>query len=111
MATQAGTVDYILEQLASLSHVSARKMFGEYGLYVEGKIVALICDDQLFLKPTEPGRAFAPDATEAPPFHGAKPSLLIDGGRWDDAEWLCELIRVTADALPAPKPKGRKTGR
>ena len=33
MATKQTTVDFILDQLASLSGVRARKMFGEYTLY------------------------------------------------------------------------------
>jgi len=59
MATQQSTVDYLLEQLRRAGSVSARKMFGEYALYRDGKLVALICDDQLYLKPTAAGRALA----------------------------------------------------
>ena len=55
MSTQPSTIDYLLEQLGSAGSVSARKMFGEYGLYCDGKIVALVCDDQFFLKPTPEG--------------------------------------------------------
>jgi TfoX/Sxy family transcriptional regulator of competence genes len=108
MATQARTVDYLLEQLASVDGVSARKMFGEYALFCHGKTVALVCDDQLFVKPTAPGRALAQGCTEAPPYPGAKPSLLIDPERWEDADGLADLIRATADALPMPPPKRGK---
>jgi len=66
-------------------------MFGEYGLYLDGRLVALVCDDQLFVKPTIAGRAYAPDAGEAPPYPGSKPSLVIDAALWDDREWLAEL--------------------
>ncbi len=80
-------------------------MFGEYGLYCDGILVGLICDDQLFVKPTEAGRAFVGAVEEAPPYPGAKPSLLIEGGRWDDGAFLAALIRLTAANLPRPKPK------
>ena len=50
MATQKNTVDYILEQIAEAGIVSAREMFGEYAIYCDGKVVALVCDDQLFCK-------------------------------------------------------------
>lgn len=111
MSTQPSTIDYILEQLASAGSVSARKMFGEYGLYCDGKIVALVCDDQFYLKPTPEGRAFLGDAVdEQPAYAGARPSLRIAGERWDDAEWLAELVRVTTAALPLPKPKAKKKG-
>jgi TfoX/Sxy family transcriptional regulator of competence genes len=108
MATQQRTVDFLLEQLAGVDDLSARKMFGEWGLFLDGKTVALVCNDQLYLKPTEAGRAHAPDASEEPAYRGAKPSLLIEADAWDDAEWLARLIRATADALPAPKPKKPK---
>ena len=109
MASAQTTVDLILEQIAAAGPVSVRKMFGEYGLYCGGKLVALVCDDQLFVKPTPAGRAWAPDIAEASPYPGAKPCLLIGGERWDDGDWMAGLIRVTADALPEPAAKKRKT--
>ncbi|RYE46696.1 MAG: TfoX family protein [Hyphomicrobiales bacterium] len=111
MASQQSTIDYLLEQLATAGSVTARKMFGEYGVYRDGKIVALVCDDQFFLKPTPEGRAFLADAVdEQPAYSGAKPSFRIAGERWDDAEWMAELVRVTAAALPMPKSKVKKKG-
>jgi TfoX/Sxy family transcriptional regulator of competence genes len=77
-------------------------------LFLDGKTVGLICNDQLFVKPTDAGRQLAPDAAETPAYRGAKPSLLIEGDKWEDADWLVALIRVTADALPMPKPKRAK---
>jgi len=109
MATEKRTIDFILEQLRGVADVSARKMFGEYAIYSGAKVVALVCDDQLFVKPTAAGKAFIGDAVEAPPYPGAKPSYLIAGDQWDDAEWLSELIRITAAELPMPKPKKPKT--
>ena len=105
MASRQGNVDYIVEQCAAAGSVSARKMFGEYALYCDGKVAALVCDDQLFVKPTAAGRAFLGETEEAPPYPGAKPCFLISGERWDDADFLAKLIRLTADALPAPKKK------
>lgn len=105
MATDRGTVSFIVDQLSGANDVSAKPMFGEYGIYSEGKLVALICDGQLFIKPTSGGRAFAGPCEEAPPYPGAKPSLVIDPERWDDADWLGQLVAITAAELPAPKPK------
>lgn len=85
-------------------------MFGEYGLYLDEKIVGLICDDRLFIKLTDAGRAFAGTLEEAPPYPGAKPSLLVDAARLSDAPWLCEMISITAKALPAPKKRRPKSG-
>ena len=105
MASRQGSVDFILEQIAGAGEVSAKKMFGEYGLYCDGKMVALVCDDQLFVKPTAAGKAFVGDLTEGPPYPGAKPHFLVPGGQWEDRAWLTRLITLTAADLPLPPPK------
>ncbi|MFN7096944.1 MAG: TfoX/Sxy family protein, partial [Gammaproteobacteria bacterium] len=86
MASKQSTVDFILEQIAAAGIISAKKMFGEYGIYCDGKIVAFVCDDQLFVKPTIAGKTFIGEFTEACPYPGAKPYLLITGDNWDDHE-------------------------
>ena len=108
MASQQSIADYIVEQLAG-SGVTARKMFGEFGLFAEGKMVALICDDQLYVKPTEAGRAFLGPCPEGQPYPRAKPHFLIPGERWDDAEWLMRLIKLTTAELPVPAKKSRRS--
>lgn len=109
MSSNPQTVAFIVDQAGGAAGgVAARPMFGEVGLYLEGKLVALVCDDQLFVKPTSGGRAFAPDASEAAPYPGAKPCLLIDAERCDDGPWLKDLLRRTAAELPLPKPKNKR---
>ncbi len=108
MATQKRTVDDLLEQAMGAGAVSAKPMFGEYGVYLDGKMIGLICDDQLYVKPTASGRLQAGPVSEASPYPGAKPHLLIEADRWDDAEWLSDLLRATAAALPLPKPRKPK---
>ena len=108
MATQQRTVDYLLEQATCAGAVSTKPMFGEYGVYVDGKMIGSICDDQLYVKPTASGRLHAEPVSEAPPYPGAKPHLLIAADRWDDAEWLGALLRITAAELPTPKPRKPK---
>ncbi|MBY4726375.1 MULTISPECIES: TfoX/Sxy family protein [Burkholderia] len=107
MASSQRTVDFIVEQMAAAGTVSARKMFGEYGIYCDGKVVALVCDDRLFVKPTPEGRAFLGMCEEGAPYPGAKPHLVISGERWDDREWLSALIRITAAQLPVPVKRSR----
>jgi TfoX/Sxy family transcriptional regulator of competence genes len=106
MATKQSTIDYILDQLISLGDVSARKMFGEYALYVSSMVVGLVCDDKLFVKITVLGKAFVGrDYQEGYAYPGAKASMLIGEDRMDDHVWLSELVRITAESLPAPKKK------
>src|SRR5579872_5022578 len=84
MASQQSTIDFILEQMADAGYVSAKKMFGEYGIYCDGKIVAFVCDDQLFVKPTNAGKSFIGEFEEGAPYPGAKLYLLISGDKWED---------------------------
>ncbi|MEP6260337.1 MAG: TfoX/Sxy family protein [Gillisia sp.] len=104
MASNQKFVDYVIEQIEDAGEITAKKMFGEYGIYSDGKIFALICDNKLFIKPTKGGREFIGDVVEAPPYKGAKPSLLIED-KLDDREWLSELVRISVKELPPPKPK------
>jgi len=111
MATRQDIVDFIVEQLAGARDVTARKMFGEFALYSQGKVVALVCDDQLFVKPTDAGRSFIGTVSEGQPYPGAKPCFLIAGDQWEDGDWLSELIRLTARELPLPKAKTKASSK
>jgi TfoX/Sxy family transcriptional regulator of competence genes len=106
MATKISTIGYIEDQLAGIPEIRSRKMFGEYALYCGDKVVALVCDDELFVKITEAGKAFVGERyAEGIAYPGARPSMHIDEDLIKDREGLTELIRITAEALPVPKPK------
>ena len=107
MASDQEFVDFVVDQIENAGQVTYRKMFGEYGIYADGKIFALICDNKLFVKPTEGGRAFIREVVESPPYPGAKPSFLIEE-KLEDRDWISELVRITVKELPEPKPKKRK---
>jgi TfoX/Sxy family transcriptional regulator of competence genes len=107
MASDLSFVEYIVDQIENAGEIRYRKMFGEYAVYCNEKVTALICDNQLFIKPTEAGRAFIGNVIEAPPYPGAKNSFLIED-KMDDREWLSQLVRITAKELPMPKPKRKK---
>jgi TfoX/Sxy family transcriptional regulator of competence genes len=107
MASDREFVQYVVDQIDASADVRFRPMFGEYTLYSHDKVVALICDNQLFVKPTEAGRRFVGKVVEAPPYPGAKNCFLI-GDQIDDTEWLTQLIAVTEAELPKPKPRKKK---
>jgi len=108
MASQQNTVDFLSEQIAGAGSITSRKMFGEYALYCDLKVVAFVCDDQLFVKPTPEGKAFLKKPIEKPAYPGSKMYYWIDTEHWDDEEWMSKLIKVTARALPLPKIKKGK---
>ena len=107
MATDKEFVDFVLDQIENAGEITAKRMFGEWGVFSNGKIFALICDSKLFIKPTEAGRAFIKDPVEAPPYEGAKLSFLIED-KLEDREWLSELVRISLKELSEPKPKKKK---
>ena len=109
MATKQSTIDYLLDQLSGLNNVRARKMFGEYALYSDEKVVALVCDDELFIKITDEGKKLiGKNYQEGFAYPGAKASMQISGDLLEDQKFLCRLISITANSLPNPKPKKLK---
>ncbi|KGI79243.1 TfoX/Sxy family protein [Oleiagrimonas soli] len=107
MATDADFVAYVHEQAGLGDALRYRKMFGEYALYLDDKVVALVCDNRVFLKPTDAARALLERVEEDAPYPGAKPHLVLDE-YLDDSDTLARLLRVTTEALPRPKPKKPK---
>jgi TfoX/Sxy family transcriptional regulator of competence genes len=104
MSSSKDTVADVLEALAPLA-VRARSMFGEYGIYCDEKIVALVCDDRVFLKPTIAADALSAKLEACPPYPGAKDYLILDDRFMRDRAQFKRLVQATADALPAPKRK------
>lgn len=104
MATDRDFVEYVQSQSGLASDLSFKKMFGEYALYLHGVVAAFACDNQLFLKPTDAGRAVLGEVAEAPAYPGSKLYFRLDD-QLEDRELLRRALVVTAGALPLPKPK------
>ena len=107
MASDQTFIDFLVDQMGEAGSITYRKMFGEYAIYCGGKVVALVCDNQLYVKPTEGGKTYIENIVEAPPYPGAKLYFLIED-KFEDREWISDLIRITAKELPSPKPKSKK---
>lgn len=105
MATLEKTIEILLEHLSDVPTIRTRKMFGEYALYVEDKVVGFVCDDRLLLKITPVSAALVRTQATGKPYTGAKDYYHIDENDWDDREYMTQLITATADSLPFSKPK------
>src|SRR5690606_14362500 len=104
MASDPGFVAYVVEQLDLGGALVHKRLFGEWGLWLDGKIVALVCDDQMLLKPTPAGKDLLGGSPPGvPPYPGAKPWFLVED--LDDGDSLRRLLRATFDALPTPTRK------
>ena len=106
MASSKEYLHFILDQLSLLEGVSVRPMMGEYLLYYQGKYFGGVCDDRFLVKITPSAREMMPDASQEPPYEGAKPMLLVDNV--DDRDFLKELVQRIVPELPRPKEKKKR---
>ena len=104
MASNADFVQYVVDQCSGAGEISVKKMMGDYCIYCDGVIFGLICDNNLYIKPTYPGAAQLREVVMRPPYPGARDHFYV--GDVDDRDYLTAIIRATMPALP--KPKARK---
>lgn len=110
MASSKDFAEYVCDQIRAAGDISIRKMFGEYAVYCDGKVVALICDDQVFVKKNAAATKLLGDgAEEGFPYTGAKPHFLV--ADLDSQPLMTKLVREICDELPEPKPKKPKSRR
>lgn len=118
MANSQDFVDFVLEQLTLLGPVSARRMFGGHGLYIDGLMFAIVVDDRLYLKADAETRPQFM-AKSLPPFtyqradqravsvayFEAPPEVFDD--KTEMLEWarLAQAAALRARAQPAAKRK------
>jgi len=113
-------VAYLHELLAPAGKVSARAMFGGWGVYVDGTIIGIVVDGRLYLKAdalTEP--AFA--ATGNAPFVYDSPKGPMPMSYWSVPEealdspeamapWAKRAIEAAGRKAAAKKPPASKAG-
>ncbi len=108
MATSDDAIARVLSALEPLP-ITAKKMFGEYALYLDGKIPAFVTDGVLALKITTHQDPRLTPAIHGEAYPGSKPYYRIPDEWLDDTEWLHEVVAITAALVEAPKPrKSRK---
>jgi DNA transformation protein len=116
MAKRSQFVDYVVEQLAPLGEVTARGMFGGWGLYCDGRMFALIADDTLYVKVDDTNRPeFAQAGLQPFRYNTEKSESMISyytlpTTAIDDRDELCAWARkgIEAAARAAAKPRRRK---
>lgn len=107
MASNVDFVQYVVDQCSGAGEIAVRKMMGDYCIYCDGVVFGLICDNNLFIKPTDQGKARLKEVVMRSPYPGAKEYFHIEDV--DDSDYLTALIKATVPALPpAPPVKPRK---
>lgn len=102
MATDPSFLEYVADQSQLRDRLTHKKLFGEYALYVDGKVVAFACDNSLFVKPAAATRPMTADLPQRPPYPQARPYPVADE-LLDEPDRLRELLLATWRAMPAPK--------
>lgn len=105
MSTRKETVEFILEKLGEPKRFSVRAMFGEYALYADGKVVALVCNDQLYVKilPQSAELEDICDKDEAYP--GSKKFYVVEESELSRIKNLPDILLDIAKSLPEKKIK------
>lgn len=107
MATTADFIEHVLDA-AGLGHrLTSRRMFGEYALYLDGKVVAFACGNSLYVKRTDETAHLTARLPVGQAYPGSKPYAVADE-RLDDGPALRTLLLATAEALPLPQPKPKR---
>lgn len=116
MARRNEFVEHVVDRLTPLGAASARAMFGGWGIYLDGRMVALVTRDQLYLRTDAATRA-AFEAQGARPFKpfDDKPMVMpyheLPGTAIDDPDefigWMRLAIEAAARAV-APRRLSRR---
>lgn len=124
MATSEGFKDFVLEQLAQCAEeylegkydFGARKMFGEYVVYIVDsrdfgtdsgkKVLFLLCNENVFIKKFEcldaVTREYGAYFALGFPFDGAREHYILD---IENLELMAQIIKSAMPFLPTPKPR------
>ena len=93
MATTKEFHEYIMNCLQRVGNVTSKKMMGEYCVYFNQKLIGDICDNCLFLKPTESALQLMPTAERAYPYSGSK-TLMIVVDDVENTELMSEVLNA-----------------
>ena len=94
-----------LERLYPLGEATARLVMGDYCIYLNGKLIGLMCDGTFFLKKFDTNREHLKNCPEGCPYVGAKPLPIPDV---NDAAFLLEAVRLTYWGASEPKSKKKQ---
>jgi TfoX/Sxy family transcriptional regulator of competence genes len=83
-------------------------MFGEYALYADGKVVALVCDDLLYVKILPTSNELERQCEKGEPYPGAKPHYLVEEGQLSRIESLTAILCAIAQSVPEKKNKAKR---
>jgi hypothetical protein len=107
MATSREYALFVENLFRGVDGFSMKRMFGEYGIYLQGRVLGFLCDEQILLQDTPTARKLLPNAERKELFPGSK--LFIIFSDEGNHHLLQSVAQAMWEELPVPKPrKGRK---
>lgn len=105
MACSSDFIEFICDALAPLGEVRARKMMGDYIIYLNGKCIITACDNNAYIKKLPCIADAMGDAETGCPYKGAKEGYILD---FHDRSKTLKVIGMLWEELPFPKAKNKK---
>lgn len=100
MACSTDFIEFVCNALTPLGEVRARKMMGEYVIYVNEKCVITACDNMAFVKKLPCIADLMTDAETGCAYEGAKEGYILD---LHDPRKALTVIETLWHHLPFPK--------
>ena len=100
-------IEYVRESFSAVGDIVIKAMMGGYLVYLNGKLIGDICDNELFLKRTPASDRLLADSELRYPYEGSK-TLMHVFDRFEDMALIAELLEGMYAELPEKKPKKAK---
>ena len=96
--------EYVREVFSAAGDIVIKSMMGGYLVYLNGKLIGDICDNELFLKRTPTSDRLLADSELRYPYEGSK-TLMHVFDRFEDKELIQKLLDGMYTELPASNKK------
>lgn len=100
MSSDKNYLKLVLDKLDSLYDINYKSMMGEYIIYYKNKIIAYVCDNHLFIKPTNKAKYLIKNYVLKPPYQNAKDMIFIENINDYSNDFFNELFISMYDELP-----------
>lgn len=102
MVTSSEYINFVCERIKNFGNARSRKMFGEYVVYLNDKLIFTVCDNTVFVKKMPYIAELMKDAECGCPYDGAKEHYILDV---EDSNLLKELIPILEKNMTEPSHK------
>ena len=100
-------IEYVRESFSTVGDIVIKAMMGGYLVYLNGKLIGDICDNELFLKRTPTSDRLLADSELRYPYEGSKTRMHVFD-KFEDADLIAELLEGMYAELPEKKTKKAK---